>query len=95
MSFNIENLWSSEESEAAPAWNYFFMNKEAVVALLRGYPAKVMDARHRGRAITSWQWSTTAAAVKVNEMVGVAMVASTFTPYLEAFLYSVALAAKV
>jgi hypothetical protein len=95
MSVNIEHLWSPTLEEAAPAWNMFFMNRGMVEALLKSYPEQVVNVLNRGRQVTTWQWSTTAAAVKVHEMCGVAMVAATFTPYLEAFMYSVALAAQV
>jgi len=92
---NIEQLLPPVEEEASAAWNILFLNTEEVRSLLVNHKDKIIQLLARGQSIQGLQWTTTAAAVRVEALTGLAMVYNTLTKYLESFLYSLALAAQV
>ena len=92
---NIEQLLSPVEEEASAAWNILFLNTEEVRSLLVNHKDKIIQLLARGQSIQGLQSTTTAAAVRVAALTGLAMVYNTLTKYLESFLYSLALAAQV
>ena len=94
MTSMVDKLTSIEESEAAGAWNEFFLNTEAVRSLMNT-PERVPEVLLRGRSITNWNGTAIRAAVQIEALTGEALVSADLKDYIDCFLYSLALAAEV
>lgn len=66
-------------------WSDFFLNVGAVQAVLQGPHDKAVEIFQRGASVASIPWSTTKAAVQVEKLTGVALVAAEIKAYLDSF----------
>jgi hypothetical protein len=90
-----KTVQASDPQQLDAAWTEFFLNADACRALLQRPKEQIVEIIKRGATVGSWIWTTTQAAVKVQALTGVALVAATLKNYNDAFLYSIALASEV
>jgi hypothetical protein len=92
---DYDALTSIEEANFGQAWSTFFLNETHVRAVLLMGPDRVVAVCAAGLHWDGAGWGSTRCATRVRQLTGVALVSDTAKDYIEAFVYSLALAAGV
>ena len=88
-------LLAATEEDLESSWATFFLNVEHVRAALARTKDELVSLLQKGAGVKKTPFTTTTIAVKLQALTKVAYVATTWTEYNTAFIYSVALAAEV
>ena len=91
-----EQLRSPDQETLNRAWSTFFLDPDLVLEFLAtSSPEAVQDIISCGDRWDGGGWDTTKAAKRVRALTGLALVSSNLRDYLNAFVFSLALAAGV